>query len=185
MNSDRSFASPLSNERHRSKGRSSGYPSQEHGFLSTAALDTDIDESEYESRFKAAMDDDFNTPEALKVLFEVRDALNYANKANDREQSIYFATVLKKMGGLLGIFQNHPDSHRKGLVQVEKTISLPYDIEASDEGITEKGISSLIDQRNQARANKDWAEADRIRDELDALGIVLEDKAGKTIWRRK
>jgi cysteinyl-tRNA synthetase len=53
-------------------------------------------------------------------------------------------------------------------------------------GESEKGenVDALIEARNAARENKDWAEADRIRDELDAMGIVLEDKDGRTIWRR-
>jgi cysteinyl-tRNA synthetase len=148
-------------------------------------LEEDVAESEYEIRFMAAMDDDFNTPEALMVLFELRDALNNANKTGDHDQALYFAARLKKLGRLLGILQNHPDSHRKGLIKITKTFTELWNIEGGDEGNTEEKILSLIEQRNVARQNKDWAEADRIRDELDAQGIVLEDAGGKTTWRRK
>jgi len=92
---------------------------------------------------------------------------------------------LKKLGGLLGILQNNPESHRKGLIRVVKTPTMVWNIEDAETGLAETDIEDLIEQRNQARADKNWAESDRIRDELDAQGIVLEDKASKTSWRRK
>jgi len=149
-------------------------------------LDADIDGGEYEQRFNEAMNDDFNTAEALAVLFEVRNRLN---TASDDVQVLYFASLLKKLGNLLGILQNNPESHRKGLTWVSAVVGFDTD----DAGVAAKGavslsevdLEALIEQRNQARADKDWAESDRIRDELDAQGIVLEDKAGKTSWRRK
>jgi cysteinyl-tRNA synthetase len=145
-------------------------------------LDIDVDGGEYEQRFTAAMDDDFNTPGALAIMFELRNRLN---TASDDVQVLYFASLLKKLGGLLGILQNNPESHRKGLIRVVKTSTMVWNIEDAETGLAETDIEDLIEQRNQARADKNWAESDRIRDELDAQGIVLEDKAGKTSWRRK
>ena len=82
------------------------------------------------------------------------------------------AQSLRYLAGILGILQRDTDDHLK------ETVS-------SDTGLDSATIEALIQQRNTARADKDWAEADRIRDELKANGIVLEDAAGETIWRRE
>lgn len=118
--------------------------------------------------FRKAMDDDFNTPEALAVLF---DLANQVNRLRDEgsNDALAKAAVLKAMANVLGLLEQDPETF------LQSTAS------ADDSGAD---IDALIDARNQARTDKDWAEADRIRDELDALGIVLEDKDGKTVWRR-
>ncbi len=118
--------------------------------------------------FNQAMDDDFNTPEALAVLF---DLANQVNKLRDHDQNaaIKKASVLKKLANVLGLLEQDP-------VQFLQSGAADADNDAD--------IDGLIEARNAARENKNWAEADRIRDELDAMGIVLEDKDGKTIWRR-
>jgi cysteinyl-tRNA synthetase len=149
-------------------------------------LDEDVAESDYEARFKAAMDDDFNTPEALIVLIDLRDAINSANKVGDENKAKYFASVLKKLGGLLGLLQRHPDNHRKRVLVAEaghiKTEG--HDAELTI-GYTDKKIDELIAARVEARLAKNWAEADRIRDDLEEHGVVLEDAGGTTTWRRK
>lgn len=125
------------------------------------------DDAEYASRFTEAMDDDFNTALALSVLADVRQALNKAREENDDKKSAYVAGLLLAFGDVLGLFQQSAEAFLTG---------------GEHEG-TEK-IEQLIAERNAARAAKDWARADEVRDELTAMGIVLEDAAGKTSWRK-
>jgi len=115
---------------------------------------------DYIVRFKEAMNDDFNTPLALSVMHEV------AAQLNIHKDALHHA-ILKGLGNVLGILTEEP----KKFLQGDQT-DLDFDIDA------------LITKRNEARANKDWAESDRIRDELKEKGIVLEDKDGQTTWRR-
>ena len=119
-------------------------------------------------RFKHAMDDDFNTPEALAVLFDLANQVNRL-RDEDMKAALQKAAVLKKLANVLGLLEADAEQYLQ-----------------SAAGDSENGadIEALIAARNAARENKDWSEADRIRDELDAMGIVLEDKDGETIWRR-
>ena len=119
-------------------------------------------------KFKQAMDDDFNTPEALAVIFDLANQVNRLRQA-DADAALHKAAVLKKLANVLGLLEQDPVKFLQ-----------------SGAGESEDGtdIDALVESRNAARESKDWAEADRIRDELDAMGIVLEDKDGKTIWRR-
>ncbi len=129
----------------------------------------DIDESDPAiEEFKQAMDDDFNTPEALAVLFDLANQVNRL-RDKDRSAALQKAAVLKKLANVLG------------LLEVDAEQFLQTGAGESDDGAD---IDALIEARNTAREHKDWAEADRIRDELDDMGIVLEDKGGRTIWRR-
>ncbi len=120
-------------------------------------------------KFKQAMDDDFNTPEALAVLFDLANQVNRLKDEGADDAAMQKAAVLKKLANVLGLLEADPEHYLQS--------------GAGDDSDAEK-IEALIAARKQARENKDWAEADRIRDELDALGIVLEDKDGKTVWRR-
>lgn len=129
------------------------------------------DGGEYEPRFRKAMDDDFNTAEAMAVLFEVANALNIAKAEKNSEQASQLAGQLKFLGAVLGLLQDDAEAFMKGGVSAE-------------DGLDDAAIDSLVQQRNQAKQAKDWAESDRIRDELQTQGIVLEDSAGGTIWRR-
>ncbi|OHX19192.1 cysteine--tRNA ligase [Chromobacterium sphagni] len=117
----------------------------------------------YAARFKTAMDDDFNTAEAMAVLFELAGEVN---KSRDPAQ----ARVLKDLAGVLGFLTRDPEAFLKG---------------AAGEGeLSAEEVEALIQARKDARAAKNWAESDRIRDELTANGIVLEDGAAGTSWRR-
>ncbi len=119
--------------------------------------------SPYAGRFKAAMDDDFNTPEAIAVLFDL------ANEVN-RSQSIESAAELKALGAVLGLLQRDPTAFLQGGSVAQ----------GSDDAL----IAAQIVARNDAKLAKNYAEADRIRKALLADGIVLEDSAAGTNWRR-
>jgi cysteinyl-tRNA synthetase len=124
------------------------------------------DSLDYEKRFHEAMDDDFNTPEAIGVLFELVREINRV-RDNDVEQAQNLVALLKKLAGILGILEmSAEDFLREGGDDVDAT-----------------HVESLITQRKQAREDKNWALADQIRDELAALNVVLEDKDGVTSWR--
>lgn len=127
-------------------------------------------DSEYSPRFQAAMDDDFNTAQALAVMADVRQALNLAREAEDEAQSRYLAALLLAFGEVLGLCQQQPEAFLTG--------------DETDSGFVTK-IEQMITERDSARAAKDWAKADQIRDALTAMDIVLEDEAGKTLWRKK
>ena len=117
------------------------------------------------ARFKEAMDDDFNTPEALAVLFELAADLN---KSRDPDQ----ANLLRALGGTLGLLQRDPE------------IYLQAGSGAASNHTPER-IQACIEERLAARKARDFKRSDAIRDELKAAGIVLEDGAQGTTWRRE
>ena len=134
---------------------------------STASTDEISQRLDYEQRFDAALDDDFNTPIAISILFEISKQINL-----EKEKDIDFASALSgllvRLGGYLGILQNNPEDFLKQGVRL------------SDEEIDQK-----IKDRNLARSEKDFVLSDQIRNELEAHGIILEDSAEGTSWRRK
>lgn len=117
--------------------------------------------------FKAAMDDDFNTSGALSVLFDMARELNKL-KAEQDPQTDAFAARLRELAGVLGLLYQDPETFLQAGMDDDET----------------KIIETLIAQRNQARANKDWAAADAARDKLAAMGVVIEDGANGTTWRK-
>ena len=129
----------------------------------------------YTTDFHAAMDDDFNTPEAIAVLFELAREIN---KSRETEPALAarLAGCLHQLGGILGLLQVEPESYLRETATVT---------DAAAAGISEAAVEELIARRISAREQKDWAEADRLRDELEGHGIVLEDGAGGTTWRRR
>jgi cysteinyl-tRNA synthetase len=134
-----------------------------------AASVTAVD-NEYSDRFYAAMDDDFNTSEALAVLFELAREVNRCrSEAPDR--AAQYAMQLRQLAGLLGLLQRDPEAYLKGGTAAG--------------GADDAAIEALIAARLQARAEKNWAEADRLRDELKAQGILIEDGPQGTTWRRE
>jgi cysteinyl-tRNA synthetase len=124
---------------------------------------------EIPAKVRAALEDDLNTPLAIAALHEIAGALN---KAGDEAQKAGLKGELIAGGAALGLLCHDPEAWFKG------------ETGACVEGIGEAEIEDLIAQRAQARVNKDFAEADRIRDGLAEKGVVLEDKADGTIWRR-
>lgn len=123
----------------------------------------------YEEKFNAALDDDFNTPGAMAVLFELVRDINKLRE-NNLAAAAPLAATLRRLGGILGLLQREPQVFLQGEVA---------------NGLSDERIEALISQRVQARQNRNWAESDRIRDELKAQGVILEDTAGKTAWRRQ
>tara|TARA_Y100000034_G_C6777101_1_gene347046 strand:- start:148 stop:903 length:756 start_codon:yes stop_codon:yes gene_type:complete len=118
--------------------------------------------------FCQAMDDDFNTPQAIAVLFELAKQLNVAKQSDDATLTNELAGTLLTLGNLLGLLQQDAEQFLQG--------------GGDDDEVAE--IEALIAQRNQARADKNWALADDARDKLKAMNVVLEDSAGKTTWRK-
>ncbi len=133
----------------------------DYGAMNEVALRYD-----FEIRFNNALDDDFNTPVAISVLFDLLKELNTARK-QDLELAKSLAQLLRKLGGYLGLLQDEDIFFKQG-------------IQLSDEVISKK-----ITQRNQARIQKDFIMADKIRNELIGHGIILEDSTNDTTWRRE
>ncbi|WP_299077544.1 cysteine--tRNA ligase [uncultured Paraglaciecola sp.] len=132
----------------------------------TPNMQVDIAMGNYQGRFNKAMDDDFNTPEAFAVLFDLAKDINKA----EPKQAADLAGVMVKLADILGILQQSPNDYLQG--------------SANGEQDDVAKIEALITARNEARTNKDWAAADAARDALNALNVVLEDSAGSTTWRR-
>lgn len=126
-----------------------------------------VENSEFEQKFITAMDDDFNTPVAMSVLFDLAHEVQRLRDAKDIQAAADHGALLKYLGGILGLLQSDPDAFLQS---------------GSDVDVAK--VESLIAARNQARKDKNWAEADRIRDELAAMSIVIEDGANGTTWKR-
>jgi cysteinyl-tRNA synthetase len=128
-------------------------------------------DAEWLGRFRGAMDDDFNTPEALAAMQGVARELNQAKAAGDSMKMAGAAATLRAMSAVLGVLQQDPDTYLKRSV--------------GDKMMADADIEALLAARQAARAAKDFAESDRIRGQLTAAGILLEDKpGGVTQWRR-
>ncbi len=140
-----------------------------------------------EERFHAAMEDDFNTPEALAAMFELVREINRV-RGEDPDRAAALGALLRRLGDLLGILQDDPEEWLKGGVEVTAGGELsagPAAVSgAATVSLSEAQIEALIEQRLAARKAKDWAEADRIRTELASQGILLEDSPAGTTWRR-
>jgi cysteinyl-tRNA synthetase len=117
-----------------------------------------------------AMNDDFNTPEALSELFGLAHEINRV-RDSDPQQAARLAGLLKALGGILGILQTDPQDYLQAAPAV-----------AGD--LTAEQIEDLLAQRITARQQRNWAESDRIRDMLKERGVLLEDGAQGTTWRR-
>jgi cysteinyl-tRNA synthetase len=128
-------------------------------------------DAEWMARFRAAMDDDFNTPEALAALQGVARELNQAKASGDMANAVRSAATLRAMGAVLGVLQTDPDTYLKR--------------SAGEQRMSDAEIEALLAARRTARNDKNFAESDRLREQLTAAGILLEDKAGGvTQWRR-
>ena len=127
-------------------------------------------EAGWQVRFAQAMDDDFNTPEALAVLFDLAREINRL-RLEDEAAAGRLGASLRRLGHELGLLQADPEAFLCGGEEIAPAVTV-------------ERIQELIDQRTAARKAKNWAEADRIRALLQDAGIVLEDTPKGTIWRR-
>jgi cysteinyl-tRNA synthetase len=126
---------------------------------------------DFAERFEAAMDDDFNTPEALAVLFDLVREINRLRET-EPASAASLGAVLRELGDVLGLLQEDPETYLQGSGD-------------DQDGLDTARIEAMIQQRLEARSKKDWGEADRIRDELKDAGVVLEDGPEGTTWRRQ
>ena len=135
-------------------------------------------EAAWRARFEQAMDDDFNTPEALAVLFDLARETNRL-RPEDPTEAARSGASLRYLGGLLGLLQSDAELYLQagsGEVMTAELTTSPYGPER---------IDALIAERTAARQAKRWAEADRIRGLLQGAGVVLEDTSNGTVWRRE
>tara|TARA_B100000579_G_scaffold169827_1_gene138289 strand:+ start:23 stop:1309 length:1287 start_codon:yes stop_codon:yes gene_type:complete len=128
---------------------------------------TDYIKSEFTDRFHNAMKDDFNTPLAISILFEIAKEINSFKKEEKNEEANSLASELYNLSRIIGLLEESPKKYFQTGISV------------SDED-----IQNLISKRNQARLNKDFDLSDKIRDDLLDMGITLEDKDTGTIWRK-
>jgi len=125
------------------------------------------DNETFTERFNAAMDDDFNTPVALSVLFDIAREINRLRDNEQMEEAATLGVLLKKLATIFGILLQDPQAFLQS--------------GAVDEQV--KKIEQLIEARNLARRQKQWAEADKVRDDLVAMGVILDDTPQGTNWR--
>ncbi|MHA3048057.1 cysteine--tRNA ligase [Acinetobacter sp. ANC 4641] len=140
---------------------------QVYGEKTVETLDQELVE-----RFNSAMRDDFNTAEAIAVLFEVNKELNRAVKEENAEQAAVYYSTLRHLTNILGLVQHNVEDFLKS------------DIGQDALGLSEEQIEDLIQQRKDAKKAKDFAKADGIRQSLLDQGVVLEDTRQGTVWRR-
>lgn len=134
---------------------------------------SELDEGNiFVSRFVTAMNDDFSTPEAIAVLFDLVRELNSA-RSHDSDEALdsvpILASLLVSLGAVLGLLQSHAETFLQG--------GTSNDLSAAE-------VEAFIQQRNQAKQNKDYALSDKIRDDLSAQGVILEDSREGTSWKR-
>ena len=133
-------------------------------------------------RFEEAMDDDFNTAQALGYFYDLQTALNSLldlsrGQPTDQIRSLFNQGYeqFREMGWIFGLFREEPEAY----MDRQKKDGLKI------LGLLEEEILKLIEERNTVRKNKDWKKADEIRSDLLSRGIVLEDTPSKTLWKIK
>eukprot|EP00095_Tigriopus_kingsejongensis_P001676 snap_masked-scaffold5967_size4201-processed-gene-0.0 protein:Tk01676 transcript:snap_masked-scaffold5967_size4201-processed-gene-0.0-mRNA-1 annotation:"multispecies: cysteinyl-trna synthetase" len=131
--------------------------------------DADKADAQWQQRFDAAMNDDLNTPIALAALFELATEIN-KRKAESVDEASDLGALLRVLAGRLGLLSEDAEQYLQ---------------RGGDDQMSAEQVEALIAERVEARGSKDFARADAVREQLSQAGIVLEDKDGKTIWRRQ
>ena len=124
----------------------------------------------YLDRFNAAMDDDFNTREAIVILFEMAREVNRLKRDADPQAAV-LASQMRGLGNILGLLELNPQAYLRG--------------EAGEGDVTDADIDVIVQQRHQAKLDRNFALSDQIRDQLKAMGVVLEDSKEGTGWKRE
>ncbi len=151
--------------------------------LDMEASGTEVDPEPYGQQFIAAMDDDFNTPQAIAVLFDLVRELNRAHA--DRQDVRRAYETIRELAGVLGLTLDPqqvaevPDAIAEPLEQ----LALKYDMASGHPRAPDELVCSLVSRRLVFRRDKNWQLADEIRENLRQLGITLEDTSGETLWR--
>ena len=127
-------------------------------------------EGPYLDRFNSAMDDDFNTREAISVLFEMAREVNRLKRDTDPQAAV-LASQMRGLGNILGLLELDPQAYLKG--------------EAGEGDLADANVEALVVQRQQAKLDRNFALSDQIRDQLKVAGIVLEDSKEGTVWKRE
>ncbi len=137
--------------------------------LKVGGVDEPATAGEYEARFRTAMDDDFNTPEALAILFELTREANRLVKAGSLDEAACYGNLLRRLGSILGILQDDPAAFRQG---------------GAADGDFVAEVEAVIAQIREARVAKDFASSDRLRDELKSRGVIVEFGREGIKWRK-
>ena len=127
-------------------------------------------EGPYLDRFNSAMDDDFNTREAISVLFEMAREVNRLKRDTDPQAAV-LASKMRGLGNILGLLELDPQAYLRG--------------EAGEGDLADANVDALVVQRQQAKSDRNFALSDQIRDQLKVAGIVLEDSKEGTVWKRE
>ena len=127
-------------------------------------------EGPYLDRFNSAMDDDFNTREAISVLFEMAREVNRLKRDTDPQAAV-LASQMRGLGNILGLLELDPQAYLRG--------------EAGEGDLADANVDALVVQRQQAKLDRNFALSDHIRDQLKVVGIVLEDSKEGTVWKRE
>jgi len=127
-------------------------------------------EGPYLDRFNSAMDDDFNTREAISVLFEMAREVNRLKRDTDPQGAV-LASQMRGLGNILGLLELDPQAYLRG--------------EAGEGDLADANVEALVVQRQQAKLDRNFALSDQIRDQLKVAGIVLEDSKEGTVWKRE
>lgn len=127
-------------------------------------------EGPYLDSFNSAMDDDFNTREAISVLFEMAREVNRLKRDSDPQAAV-LASQMRGLGNILGLLELDPQAYLRG--------------EAGEGDLADANVDALVEQRQQAKFDRNFALSDQIRDQLKVAGIVLEDSKEGTVWKRE
>ena len=145
----------------------------------------DVSEAEEIDAFKDAMNDDINTSKALAVLFDVATKANKAKDSNDEENATKYISILIKLARVLGFDFEKVELDENQLKEKLSKVVDEFDFIENKNASAKEIMDKIIEVRNEARAQKNWAVADKIRNSLDKISIVLKDTKDVTVFELK